>query len=153
MQFGPELLRVEGLTLPGKLEHVSFSVRAGEIVGLGGLEGQGQRTAIKAIFGDQRFSQGSISVENTPLKSGGIAERIRNGVAYVTTIGGGRGWCLPSHPEEQRPGRLRRLCTLMGLVKEDEERTRWPNRWTVSRSRHPLWRSWYPTYPEATNRR
>ena len=94
VQFGPELLRVEGLTLPGKLEHVSFSVRAGEIVGLGGLEGQGQRTAIRAIFGDQRFSQGSISVENTPLKSGGIAERIRNGVAYVTHDR--RGWCLPS---------------------------------------------------------
>ena len=105
VQFGPELLRVEGLTLPGKLEHVSFSVRAGEIVGLGGLEGQGQRTAIRAIFGDQRFSQGSISVENTPLKSGGIAERIRNGVAYVTHDRRGAG-AYPVHPEEQRPGRL-----------------------------------------------
>lgn len=124
VQFGPELLRVEGLTLPGKLEHVSFSVRAGEIVGLGGLEGQGQRTAIRAIFGDQRFSQGSISVENTPLKSGGIAERIRNGVAYVTHDRRGEGLVLTqSIRKNSALAALRRLCTLVGLVKEDEERT------------------------------
>ena len=124
VQFGPELLRVEGLTLPGKLEHVSFSVRAGEIVGLGGLEGQGQRTAIRAIFGDQRFSQGSISVEDTPLKSGGIAERIRNGVAYVTHDRRGEGLVLTqSIRKNSALAALRRLCTLMGLVKEDEERT------------------------------
>lgn len=124
VQFGPGLLRVEGLTLPGKLEHVSFSVRAGEIVGLGGLEGQGQRTAIRAIFGDQRFSQGSISVEDTPLKSGGIAERIRNGVAYVTHDRRGEGLVLTqSIRKNSALAALRRLCTLMGLVKEDEERT------------------------------
>lgn len=33
VQFGPELLRVEGLTLPGKLEHVSFSVRPARLWG------------------------------------------------------------------------------------------------------------------------
>ena len=95
VQFGPELLRVEGLTLPGKLEHVSFSVRAGEIVGLGGLEGQG-----------------------------GIAERIRNGVAYVTHDRRGEGLVLTqSIRKNSALAALRRLCTLMGLVKEDEERT------------------------------
>ena len=94
VQFGPELLRVEG------------------------------RTAIKAIFGDQRFSQGSISVENTPLKSGGIAERIRNGVAYVTHDRRGEGLVLTqSIRKNSALAALRRLCTLVGLVKEDEERT------------------------------
>ncbi len=33
-------------------------------------------------------------MEDTPLKSGGIAERIRNGVAYSPTIGGGMGLVL-----------------------------------------------------------
>ena len=84
VQFGPELLRVEGLTLPGKLEHVSFSV----------------------------------------LKSGGIAERIRNGVAYVTHDRRGEGLVLTqSIRKNSALAALRRLCTLMGLVKEDEERT------------------------------
>ena len=38
---GEDLLRVEHLSIPNRLKDVSFSVRAGEIVGLGGLEGQG----------------------------------------------------------------------------------------------------------------
>lgn len=124
VQFGPELLRVEGLTLPGKLEHVSFSVRAGEIVGLGGLEGQGQRTAIRAIFGDQRFSQGSISVENTPLKAAELPSASAMAWPTSPTIGGGEGLVLTqSIRKNSALAALRRLCTLMGLVKEDEERT------------------------------
>ena len=90
---GGELLTVRDLTIPGKLDHVSFTVHAGEIVGLGGLEGQGQRTAVRAVFGDQRFSQGQIAVEGTPL-SGGIAKRIRGGVAYVTHDRRGEGLVL-----------------------------------------------------------
>jgi len=78
--LGEELLKVEDLTIPGKLDHVSFTVRAGEIVGLGGLEGQGQRAVVRAIFGDQRVSQGEILVEGKPLK-GSIAKRIQSGVA------------------------------------------------------------------------
>ena len=123
VEFGPELLRVEDLTIPGKLNHVSFSVRAGEIVGLGGLEGQGQRTAVRAIFGDQRFSQGSISVDGTALKSGGIAGRIRSGVAYVTHDRRGEGLVLTqSIRKNSSLASLRHLCTPVGWVKEGQER-------------------------------
>ena len=123
VSFGPELLRVEGLTIPGKLDQVSFSVRAGEIVGLGGLEGQGQRTAVRAIFGDQRFSQGSISMEGTALKSGGIAGRIRTGVAYVTHDRRGEGLVLTqSIRKNSSLAALRRLSTSLGWMREGEER-------------------------------
>ena len=155
VQFGPELLRVEGLTLPGKLEHVSFSVRAGEIVGLGGLEGQGQRTAIRAIFGDQRFSQGSISVENTPL------EKRRNcrahpqwrGLRHPRSAGGGAG-AYPVHPEEQRPGRLAAAMHSHGPGKGG----RGANPGGRTDGQSPDQGILYggvgiPTYPAATNRR
>lgn len=84
MSFGQELLTVSHLTIPKRLKDVSFTVKAGEIVGLGGLEGQGQRDAARAIFGDIPFVSGSITAAGVSLKSGGIKARIRKGVAYVT---------------------------------------------------------------------
>lgn len=92
--LGEELLRIEKLSIPGKLSNVSFSVRAGEIVGLGGLEGQGQRDTVRAIFGDIPFAEGRITANGLELKSGGIRSRIRRGVGYVTHDRRGEGLVL-----------------------------------------------------------
>lgn len=92
--FGDTLLSVENLSIPGRLSNVSFSVRAGEIVGLGGLEGQGQRDAARAIFGDVPFAQGRITANGLELKSRGIRGRIRRGVGYVTHDRRGEGLVL-----------------------------------------------------------
>ena len=48
---GAELLRVENLCLDGVFSGVSFSVRAGEIVGMAGLVGAGRREIAQACFG------------------------------------------------------------------------------------------------------
>lgn len=82
---GETLLEVENLTVPGSVKGVSFQVKAGEIVGLGGLEGQGQRDAVRAIFGDVPFTEGRITANGLVLKSRGIRGRIRPG----------RGLCHP----------------------------------------------------------
>lgn len=119
--FGNELLKVEDLTIPGKLDHVSFTVRAGEIVGLGGLEGQGQRAAVRAIFGDQRTTQGEVTMEGAPLK-GDISKRIRSGVAYVTNDRRGDGLVLTqSIRKNSALASLYRLCTPVGWMKEKQE--------------------------------
>lgn len=119
--FGNELLRVEGLTVPGKLNHVSFTVRAGEIVGLGGLEGQGQRTAARAVFGDQRFVRGQVTVDGKPL-TGDIGKRIRGGVAYVTHDRRGDGLVLTQSIRKNGAlASLHRLCTPMGWIREKQE--------------------------------
>ena len=62
------LLDVEGLTWENKLTDVRLSVGAGEIVGLGGLDGQGQKTLLLALFGVLRGVKGVISVEGRPVK-------------------------------------------------------------------------------------
>ena len=123
VQPGRELLKVDQLTIPGRLDQVSFTLRAGEIVGLGGLEGQGQRTVARAVFGDLRFTQGQITVENAVLKSGGIAERIRGGVAYVTHDRRGEG--LVPHQSIRKNGSLaalERLSNSIGWMREGRER-------------------------------
>jgi ABC-type sugar transport system ATPase subunit len=48
---GEQLLRVSGLTSPGKFHDVSFSLRAGEVLGLAGLVGSGRSEVAQALFG------------------------------------------------------------------------------------------------------
>lgn len=60
---GAELLRVEHLTHPGRFEDVSFSVRAGEVVGLAGLVGAGRSEVAQAIFGLDREASGDVFVD------------------------------------------------------------------------------------------
>ena len=45
---------------------VSFSVRAGEIVGLGGLVGSGRTEVARVIFGADRLDSGAIVVDGKP---------------------------------------------------------------------------------------
>src|SRR4029077_11540223 len=48
---GAELLRVDDLSSPRRFQDISFSVRAGEVVGIAGLVGAGRSDIAKAIFG------------------------------------------------------------------------------------------------------
>ena len=118
---GEDLLRVEHLSITNRLKDVSFSVRAGEIVGLGGLEGQGQRETVRAIFGDIPFTEGKITMNGVEFKSGGIRDRIRRGLGYVTHDRRGEGLIL--HESLRRNAALaslyRRSC--LGFVKKRAE--------------------------------
>ncbi|MDR3459717.1 MAG: sugar ABC transporter ATP-binding protein [Verrucomicrobiae bacterium] len=56
---GPECLRVEELSSPGKFRSISFSLRAGEVVGMAGLVGAGRSEVALGIFGlDARMTGG-----------------------------------------------------------------------------------------------
>jgi erythritol transport system ATP-binding protein len=88
-QAGDERLRVEHLTVadpanPGRLavDDVSFSVRAGEIVGLYGLMGAGRTELLETIAGRLVAESGEILVDGKPVGAG-IALRIAGGVTLV----------------------------------------------------------------------
>ena len=51
VELGEPILRVEGLEAPGKLNGLSLEVRAGEILGVAGVEGNGQRELAEALIG------------------------------------------------------------------------------------------------------
>jgi len=57
-----EMLRVEGLSRPGRFHDVSFSLRAGEVLGFAGLVGAGRSELAQAIFGLDSDVTGSIYV-------------------------------------------------------------------------------------------
>jgi len=61
------VLEVRNLSWVPRLNDISFSVRAGEVVGLGGLDGQGQRELLLALFGVLRGIGGQILIDGKPV--------------------------------------------------------------------------------------
>lgn len=91
--LGEERLRVEGLSQPGKLENIGFSLRAGEILGIAGLMGAGRTELVKTIFGAESYS-GKIYVDNQAVNIKKPMDAIRAGIALVTEDRKGEGLVL-----------------------------------------------------------
>jgi ribose transport system ATP-binding protein len=60
--WAPPAISVQGLNWPPELHDISLEIKAGEIVGLGGLDGQGQRELLLALFGVLKGVQGKVQV-------------------------------------------------------------------------------------------
>ena len=69
----PPILETRGLGWANRLKDISLAVRPGEIVGLGGLDGQGQRELLLALFGVLRGLSGEIRIDGRPVAIGGPA--------------------------------------------------------------------------------
>ncbi|MFF2371893.1 sugar ABC transporter ATP-binding protein [Agromyces sp. NPDC058110] len=76
----PTVLDVDGLGLAGEFDDVSFSVRAGEIVGLAGLVGSGRSEILETIYGARRSTSGTVSVGGKPLRRGSVVDAVASGV-------------------------------------------------------------------------
>jgi ABC-type sugar transport system ATPase subunit len=79
-----ELLRVTGLTRRGVFEDVSFSVRRGEIYGLGGVVGAGRTEVARAIFGADPIDAGEITIDGRAVRITSPREAVRNGIAMLS---------------------------------------------------------------------
>lgn len=77
------LLEVDGLSTKGLVNNVSFSVKAGEVVGLAGLVGAGRTEVIRAIAGVDPYTSGSVRVRGKELPKSSIGAAIRAGVGHV----------------------------------------------------------------------
>jgi ABC-type sugar transport system ATPase subunit len=80
---GAELLRVEGLSSPAGFRDVSFTVRAGEVVGFAGLVGAGRSEVAQALFGLDPHSSGRIFVRGQSVASLATADAIAMGIGLV----------------------------------------------------------------------
>lgn len=85
-EVGRVLLEVRGITVPGPVrplvDDVSFSVRAGEVVGIYGLMGAGRTELFEALIGS-RDSTGEVAVEGRVLRGRGVRARLDAGLALV----------------------------------------------------------------------
>jgi ABC-type sugar transport system ATPase subunit len=80
---GAERLRVEGLSSPGRFQDVSFSLRAGEVLGLAGLVGAGRSELAQALFGLDPGVRGRIFVDGRPAEIHTPVAAMRLGLGFV----------------------------------------------------------------------
>jgi ribose transport system ATP-binding protein len=79
---GPNRLEVRNLSSPGKFREISFTVGAGEIVGLGGIQGNGQSEIARALYGLVPAS-GEIRLDDVRMTLRSPGHAIQAGVVYV----------------------------------------------------------------------
>lgn len=80
---GAAALEVRGLTSRSIVRDVSFSVRAGEILGLVALEGQGQDRLFELLSGVRKPTAGAILLDGRPVRFDSPHDAVRQGVVLV----------------------------------------------------------------------
>ncbi len=74
---------VEGLSAPPAVRNVSFKVREGEILGLGGLVGAGRSETVEAVFGLRPRRSGKLRIGGKTINPVKPAQAIRAGIGFV----------------------------------------------------------------------
>ena len=114
VEAGPARLRIEDVWVDGDrglpaVRGVSLEVRAGEILGLAGVSGNGQRELAEVIAGLRRAGRGRISLEENDITTWDPEQRLARGLSYI--------------PEERmRDGVIRELTVEENLMIEDHAR-------------------------------
>ncbi len=78
------VLSVEGLSLDGLVRGVSFSVHAGEILGIYGLLGSGRSELLHALFGAERTKSGTVTLNGRRVKLRTPEQAMKQGLALIT---------------------------------------------------------------------
>jgi ribose transport system ATP-binding protein len=107
----------------GRLNDVSLSVRPGEVVGLGGLDGQGQRELLLALFGVLRGCTGEILIDGKPtsISSPSQAKEAEIGMALIPEDRKTEGLMLPMTVRENLSFAALDLVSSGGVVNRAEE--------------------------------
>jgi simple sugar transport system ATP-binding protein len=114
VELGPVRLRLEDVVVIGDrglpaVRGAGLEVRQGEILGLAGVSGNGQRELADAIAGLRKTSQGHILVDDIDVTGWNPGRRIDHGLAYI--------------PEERmRDGVIKELSVEENLMAEDHGR-------------------------------
>lgn len=97
---GDTVLSIEGLTIQdtgdrAALANLSLQVRAGEIYGIAGIEGNGQKELAEAVIGLRQPTAGSITVSGQDTEGLNVADIRARGIAYISEDRHRQGLVLP----------------------------------------------------------
>jgi ribose transport system ATP-binding protein len=119
---GRQLLEVNDLTIPGRVERVSFEVSAGEVLGIFGLVGAGRTELLRGLFGLEANVRGTIKIDGQLTRIRNPRDAIAGGLALVPEDRHAQGLvpgmsvreniCLSSLQECSRHGALSRQKTV-----------------------------------------
>lgn len=79
-----QLLAVEDLKIPDRVFGVSMHAGRGEIIGIAGLQGQGQGEFIRALYGAIPYRAGTVKIAGEPVRLKTPADAIRCGIGFIS---------------------------------------------------------------------
>ena len=125
---GEVVLEVKNLTTvyPPIIQDVSFEVRAGEILGIGGLVGAGRTEVLESILGIRKRASGQVLVSGAPIST--IREAMSHGVTLLTEERRETGiFPLMDIRWNSVASSLDKVCSTLGLVSmgKVEKNTQW----------------------------
>jgi rhamnose transport system ATP-binding protein len=82
-QIGREVLSVSNLGLAGVFSDISFTLRAGEVVGMGGLVGAGRSEIAKTVFGITPPTAGEVCLDGSVIAPKSPRQMLAAGLAYL----------------------------------------------------------------------
>jgi ribose transport system ATP-binding protein len=104
------------------LRGVAFDLKKGEILGLGGLVGQGQGSLLEALFGAESLKAGTITVAGKPFEQPTPRRAIQGGIAYVPQERKSEGLLLDkSVAVNMTLAILRQMQALLGIINRKAE--------------------------------
>ena len=118
-------LEVRGLCWQQRLQDISLAVGRGEIVGLGGLDGQGQRELLLALFGVLTDQQGQLAIGGAPVRVSGpaMAKSPKLGMALIPEDRKTEGLMLPMSIRDNLSLAALSKLSRHGLVDRAQEAT------------------------------
>ncbi len=116
--LGEEILRVEKLSARGYFKDISFSIRAGEVVGFYGLVGAGRTEVMEAIFGVRKLDSGRIFLEGQEVKMNSSLDAVRARIGFLTENRKEQGLVLQQSCRENMAMAMMPSITHMGLVND-----------------------------------
>ena len=119
--FGKAVLKVDGLTRSGTFREVSFILRAGEILGFGGLVGSGRTEIARVLFGVDRSTSGTIWIADAQVLPRSPADAMRAGIAYVSEDRIGQSLIMDFGILTNASLPVIDRATLLGLVRKQRE--------------------------------
>jgi ribose transport system ATP-binding protein len=123
------VLTVRGLAAPPRLHEASFELRRGEIFGIAGLLGSGRTELVRTLYGLDTADAGTVELRGAsrPARGTSAAERVRQGVGYVSEDRKGEGLALPLSIADNlcatRPQRSR--AGILDLTRQAERARHW----------------------------
>src|SRR5699024_5881714 len=87
--FGENIFSVKDLVYVDafgktRLDHVSFSIHQGQILGIAGIDGNGQSELVEAIVGTLKQQHGTISLKGKDISHASVLARQEAGISHVS---------------------------------------------------------------------
>ena len=78
------ILRVDNMVINGAVNGVSMHLKKGEIIGIAGLQGQGQAAFLRALYGAQHYHDGVIELDGKVTRIKSPTDAIRKRIAFIS---------------------------------------------------------------------